>query len=143
MEAIALVPCAQPDLPRKLALEAERATEEVMAKILVEIPLYRALDAGQLADVRENVRDGYLATLEQWAAGQLATPEELQRFRANGATRAAEGRPLPLVLRAYRVSGLGIYDYVVRHPEAQLDAEEERNFARLTMTIVDQLSNEV
>ena len=138
-----LQPCARPDLLDVLAPEADQATEDVMRRILDEIPLYRALDPAQLADVRETVRAGYLATLDLWAAGEPATTEQLQGFRANGATRAAEGRPLPLVLRAYRVSGLGIYDYVVNHPAAQLGTEEERNFARLTMTIVDQMSNEV
>jgi hypothetical protein len=143
VDVVDLQPCAQPELPGELAREADQATDEVMVRILAEIPLYRALDPVQLADVRETVRAGYLATLELWAAGELAAPEQLESFRANGATRAAEGRPLPLVLRAYRVSGLGIYDYVVKHPAARLTAEEERNFARLTMTIVDQMSNEV
>ncbi len=138
-----LHPCRRPDLPVRLRAEIEQATAVVLERVLVEIPLYRVLDPGQLADVRETVRAGYAATLELWAAGRLAAPDELPRFRANGATRAAEGRPLPLVLRAYRVSGLGIYDYVVGHPDVRLDPEEERNFARLTMAFVDQLSNEV
>jgi len=114
-----------------------------MERVLAEIPLYRTLDAVQLADVTETVRAGWTATMQLWAAGRLATPAELERFRANGATRAAGGRPLPLVLRAYRVSGLAIYDYVVNHPAAELTTEDERNFARLTMALVDQLSNEV
>lgn len=143
MDLVELQPCSRPELPRELAAEADAATEEVMGRILTEIPLYRALQEAQLADVRETVRAGYLATLQLWAAGRLAAPDQLDGFRANGATRAAEGRPLPLVLRAYRVSGLSIYDYVVKHPRAKLSAEEERNFARLTMTFVDQLSNEV
>ncbi|WP_354698195.1 hypothetical protein DSM112329_03860 [Paraconexibacter sp. AEG42_29] len=138
-----LHPCRHPDLPARLRDETERATAVVLERVLEEIPLYRTLDPVQLADVRETVRIGYEATLELWAAGRLAAPEQLPPFRDNGATRAAEGRPLPLVLRAYRVSGLGIYDYVVDHPEVRLDPEEERNFARLTMAFVDQLSNEV
>ena len=138
-----LRPCSRPDLPRELALDADRATEEVMSRILAEIPLYRTLDPVQIADVHETVRAGFLAALELWGAGQLASPEQLESFRANGATRAAEGRPLPLLLRSYRVSGLGIYEYVVNHPASHLDAEEERNFARLVMAFVDQLSNEV
>lgn len=138
-----LHPCRQPGLPALLAGETERATAILMDRLVAEIPLYRTLDAVQLADVTETVRAGWTATLELWAAGRLAAPPELQRFRANGATRAAEGRPLPLVLRAYRISGLAIYDYVVTHPAARLAAEDERNFARLTMAFVDQLSNEV
>src|SRR5690348_6316715 len=139
MATVELHPCTLPTLPEELALEADEATDEVMARVLAEIPLYRALDPAQLADVRETVRAGYLAALELWTAGEFATPELLEGFRANGATRAAEGRPLPLVLRAYRVSGLGIYDYVVKRAAPRLDAEEERNFARLTMTLVDQM----
>lgn len=135
--------CREPGLPEQLGRETDFATEVLMERVLEEIPLYRTLDAVQLADVRETVRAGYLAVLELWAVGRMATAGELGRFRANGATRAAEGRPLPLVLRAYRVTGLAIYDYVVEHPDVHLSLEDERNFARLTMAFVDQLSNEV
>lgn len=138
-----LQPCRHDGLPARLAAEADAVTEHLMERVLEEIPLYRTLDPVQLADVRETVRLGYLAALELWATGSLAGPEQVARFRANGATRAAEGRPLPLVLRAYRVTALGIYDHVVGHPDVQLDPEEERNFARLVMAFVDQLSNEV
>jgi PucR C-terminal helix-turn-helix domain len=142
-QAVQINRCGQVGLPDLLAEETERATAELMRRLLDEIPLYRTLDSVQLADVTETVRAGWTSSLKLWAAGRLATPEELRRFRANGATRAAEGRPLPVVLRAYRVSGMAIYDYVVTHPSARLSTEEERNFARLMMTFVDQLSNEV
>ena len=135
--------CGQAGFPDLLAAETDEATAVLMERVLAEIPLYRTLDTVQLADVTETVRAGWMATLELWTVGRLATAEELQRFRSNGASRAAEGRPLPLVLRAYRVSGLAIYDYVVRHPASRLTAQDERNFARLTMAFVDQLSNEV
>lgn len=135
--------CRQEGLPERLALEADAATAVVLDRVLGEIPLYRTLDPVQLADVRETVRTGFVTTLGLWGAGRLPGPDDLRRFRANGATRAAEGRPLSLILRAYRVSGLGIYDYVVTHPDARLDLDEERNFARLVMGFVDQLSNEV
>lgn len=138
-----LQPCRRPELPQRLAGDVGAATDEVLARVLEEIPLYRTLDAVQLADVRATVAAGYHFTLQLWETGQVASPELLRSFRANGSTRAAEGRPLPLVLRAYRVSCLGIYDYIVNHPDADLDAEEERNLARLTMIVVDQLSNEV
>lgn len=138
-----LRPCSDPELPERLELLTERATEDVLGRVLNEIPLYRTLEAGQLADVRATVRAGYVATLRLWKAGSLAGPRQLEQFRANGATRAAEGRPLPLVLRAYRVSGIAIYDWVVEQCDAELDRTEERNFARLTMAFVDQLTNEV
>ena len=138
-----LRPCPQPGLPVRLEREADEATDAVLDRVLEEIPLYRALDAVQLADVRATIRAGYLFTLRLWAAGELLTPEQLEPFRANGATRAAEGRPLPLVLRAYRVSCIGVYDYIVRHPDVRLETEDEQNFARLAMYVVDQLSNEV
>lgn len=139
----ALHPCARPGLSERLALEADAATAEIMPQVLTEIPHYRTLDPDQLADVEQNVRAGFLTTLELWAAGRPASPEQLKPFRVNGATRAAEGRPLPVVLRAYRISGLAIYDYVVARSSPPLDVEEERNFARCVMTFVDQLSNEV
>ncbi len=138
-----LQPCRRPELPQRLALDAEAATDTVLARVLDEIPLYRTLDAAQLADVRATVNLGYRFTLQLWETGRVASPEQLRSFRANGATRAAEGRPLPLVLRAYRISCLGIYDYLVTHPGVDLDADDERNLARLTMIVVDQLSNEV
>lgn len=140
---VGLRPCRQPELVDLLASQTEEATDRLVTRVVEEIPLYRTLDAVQLADVRATVRAGWVATLDLWRSGRLASSEELARFRANGASRAAEGRPLPLVLRAYRVSGLAIYDHVVAHPEARLDPEEERNLARLTMAFVDQLSNEV
>jgi hypothetical protein len=96
-----------------------------------------------MADVEKTVRAGYLATLRLWATGEVPGAEQLRRFRANGATRAAEGRPLPVVLRAYRVSGLAVFDYIVGRCKPPLDADEERNLARLTMIFIDQLSNEV
>ncbi len=54
----------------------------VLERVLEEIPLYRALDAVQLADVRETIRAGYLFTLRLWAAGDLLTSKELERSGA-------------------------------------------------------------
>ena len=132
-----------PELPGELAELADVARDEIVPRVLEEIPHYRTLASDQLADVASNIHAGHLTTLQLWAAGRPAAPEQLRVFRVNGATRAAEGRPLPVVLRAYRVSGIAIYDFVVERCEPPLDVQEERNLARLTMTFVDQLSNQV
>ncbi len=122
---------------------ADAARDEIVPRVLAEIPHYRTLASDQLADVADNVHAGYLATLQLWSAGTTAGPEQLRVFRVNGATRAAEGRPLPVVLRAYRISSLAIFDFILERCDPPLDADEQRNLSRLVMTFVDQLSNEV
>lgn len=143
MASVELHPCPVDGLTERLAQRSDEATDAIVPVVLGEIPHYRTLTPDQLLDVQNMVRAGYLAALALWAAGRPANPDQLRPFRANGATRAAEGRPLPVVLRAYRVSALAIYDFVIEQTSGLLDAGQERNFARIVMTFVDQLSNEV
>jgi len=111
--------------------------------LLREIPLYAALSEAELDDVRSNIRDGFLATTHVWETGRLADARLLARFRAIGATRAAEGRSLQVVLRAYRVSALRMYDFILERASGELDQDEQVNFARVLMGFLDQLSDVV
>lgn len=135
-------PCSTPALVRRVAARADRATELMSDLLLSEVPHYRTLSTEQLNDVRATLRNGFSAAMVLWHQGRLAHANELGHFRANGAARAAEGRPLPSVLRAYRVGTLGAFEFVIREIGSELSADEVANFARIVLGFGDQLSDE-
>ena len=65
---------------------------------------------------------------------------DLQRFRGIGAARALDGRPLPVVLRAYRVAGSTVTDLVAARARKRLSVDDALALARLWMASIDALS---
>jgi hypothetical protein len=135
--------CGVAGLPGQVAARAAEATERTAEILLREIPHYRTLSLPEQTEAWGVVAFGFRATTMLWAAGRLATPEELRPFRGNGATRAAQGRPLAAVLRAYRLASLSLFDFVLDIAGDRIDQAEVANLARISMLFVDQLCDEV
>jgi hypothetical protein len=142
-QAVAIAPSARPDVPLRLAETAETAGERMTALVLREIPHYRTLNRAQLAEVQRIESEGFKASMVLWREGRLARREELAPFRATGAARAAEGRPLAAVLRAYRLGGMAAFEYVIERCGDELGVVEAANYAVLVMAFIDQLCDVV
>ncbi|MFD9324916.1 PucR family transcriptional regulator [Streptomyces sp. NPDC060065] len=69
-------------------------------------------------------------------------PSDLRRFRGIAGARAADGRPVQAVLRAYRVAGAVLTEEIgARAP--QLAAADAFTLARMLLTTLDTLSEEM
>ncbi|MDV7987366.1 helix-turn-helix domain-containing protein [Rhodococcus sp. IEGM 1374] len=99
------------------------------------IPVYRNLHGPQLADVEAIAYWSLRRLMTLWAGGDPALDErDHSRFRAIGAARAADGRPLADVLRAYRVAS----SVFVRHVTTEyLEALEPPDIAELSLGVLD------
>jgi|SRR5579884_445036 len=142
-QAVVIAPSSLPDLPLRLAKTAEAVGERMTALVLREIPHYRTLNRVQLADVQRIESEGFKASMVLWREGRLARRQELAPFRATGAARAAEGRPLAAVLRAYRLGGIAAFKYVIDCCGDELGVGEAANYAVLVMGFIDQLCDVV
>ncbi|MGA5699223.1 PucR family transcriptional regulator [Peterkaempfera bronchialis] len=129
----------------------ERVRQEILAEVgpavdtLVEavrrdVPAYRALDGSRLPEVRAIATWVLTRSLELWVGGGDFTPAELARFRAIGAARAADGRPLPAVLRAYRVAATALLDHLSAHTADLLEVQDVLALTRLWLSGLDALS---
>ncbi|OZC59563.1 hypothetical protein CH276_20715 [Rhodococcus sp. 06-470-2] len=99
------------------------------------IPVYRTLDGPQSADVEAIAYWSLRRLMTLWAGGDPALDgRDHSRFRAIGAARAADGRPLADVLRAYRVAS----SVFVRHVATEyLDALDPPDIADLSLGVLD------
>ena len=111
--------------------------------ILAEIPAYRALDDRQLAEVKAIATWLLRRVIDLWVDGSELAPDDLARVRGIGAARAADGRPLPGVLRAYRVASNAAIDRIVERAESLLSVPDTIAFARLWLTSFDQLTEAI
>lgn len=108
------------------------------------IPAYRDLHGPQLADVEAIAFWSLRRLITLWSDGSVVVDQRDQsRFRAIGAARASDGRPLTDVLRAYRVAS----SMFLRHVgEAYLDDLDPSDVVELSVTVleaVDAISEEI
>ncbi|WP_338887286.1 helix-turn-helix domain-containing protein [Rhodococcus sovatensis] len=108
------------------------------------IPAYRDLHGAQLADVEAIAFWSLRRLITLWSDGSVVVDQRDQsRFRAIGAARASDGRPLTDVLRAYRVAS----SVFLRHVgEAYLDDLDPSDVVELSVTVleaVDAISEEI
>lgn len=129
---------------RRLVLERVDELGELMLQaILAEIPAYRALDPRQLAEVKAIATWLLRRLIDLWVSGSELAPEDLARVRGIGAARAVDGRPLPSVLRAYRVASNLAIGLIGEQAEALLSVPGTVAFARLWLTSFDQLTEAI
>jgi hypothetical protein len=119
-----------------------RVVEAVVAAIHEQVPVYAALDDSRLPEVRAIAAWGLDRLLHLWATDSALDPADLRRFRGIAAARAADGRPVQAVLRAYRVAATVLTDEIAaRAPD--LAAADAFALARMLLNALDTLSEEM
>jgi hypothetical protein len=119
-----------------------RVVETIVAAVHDQVPVYAALDDSRLPEVRAIAAWGLERLLHLWATDGTLEMADLRRFRGIAAARAADGRPVQAVLRAYRVAGTVLTDEIAARAP-RLTAEDAFALARMLLTALDTLSEEM
>ncbi|WP_369264624.1 PucR family transcriptional regulator [Streptomyces sp. R35] len=119
-----------------------RVVEAIVAAVHEQVPVYAALDDSRLPEVRAIAAWGLERLLHLWATDGTLGPADLRRFRGIAAARAADGRPVQAVLRAYRVAGTVLTDEIAARAP-RLTAADAFALARMLLTTLDTLSEEM
>ncbi|MEU6075634.1 helix-turn-helix domain-containing protein [Micromonospora sp. NPDC047074] len=125
---------------RRLVEHGGGVDERVIAAVRREVPAYATISPTQLAETRAIAAWAIRRLIEMWIDDSRLTAADLQRFRGIGAARAADGRPLFAVLRAYRVAAVEISDLVIDLAAGGLALSDVVALNRTLLTSVDQLS---
>lgn len=114
----------------------------MIAAVREQVPAYAVLDDGRLQEVRAIAAWALERMLHLWVTDSDLTPADLRRLRGIAAARAADGRPMSAVLRAYRVATTVLTDKVAAcmPPPSATDAFA---LARMALTTLDTLSEEM
>lgn len=131
---------ARADVREALVRDLPATVEAVVGRIRGEIPAYAALSDGQLAEVSAIASWGLRRVLDLWVADQRLSAADVRRFEGIGAVRALDGRPLPGVLRAYRLAGRSIFEIVTQRAGSDLAVADVLALTELWMATVDGLS---
>ncbi|MFD8504764.1 hypothetical protein ACFV2L_18885 [Streptomyces sp. NPDC059687] len=119
-----------------------RVVAAVVEAVNTQVPVYAALDDSRLPEVRAIAAWGVDRLLDLWASDGTLGPADLRRFRGIAAARAADGRPVQAVLRAYRVAAAVVTDEVAARAH-HLTAKDGLSLARVLLTALDTLSEEM
>ncbi|MFC4785471.1 helix-turn-helix domain-containing protein [Nocardioides sp. MAHUQ-72] len=125
---------------RAISGDLARVVPDVVATIREQIPAYATLSPAQVEEVSAIAGWATSRILRLWVEDGELAPADVQRFRGIGAARALDGRPLPVVLRAYRVAGTRITDLVAEIGGDRLTVDDALALARLWMASIDTLS---
>ncbi|GAA1004129.1 PucR family transcriptional regulator [Nocardiopsis tropica] len=124
-----------------MARERAGLVERIVAEVYAEVPAYRALHGSQLEEVRAIT--GWLVSrsMELWVAGETRLPpDDVERLRGIGRSRAADGRSIGAVVRAHRVGSVAAVRAVSEHGADGLDAADVFALGELWLTSIDQIS---
>ncbi|MEU4083510.1 PucR family transcriptional regulator [Streptomyces aureus] len=119
-----------------------RVVEAIVAAVHEQVPVYAALDDSRLPEVRAIAAWGLERLLHLWATDGTLGAADLRRFRGIASARAADGRPVRAVLRAYRVAGTVLTDEVAARAPG-LGADDAFALARMLLVSLDTLSEEM
>ncbi|WP_246594184.1 helix-turn-helix domain-containing protein [Streptomyces auratus] len=119
-----------------------RVAASIVTAVRAQVPAYAALDDGRLHEVRAIAAWALERMLQLWATDGALTPADLRRFRGIAAARAADGRPVQAVLRAYRVAATVLTDEVAACTPAP-DAPDAFALVRMALTTLDTLAEEM
>ncbi|MCD0484377.1 helix-turn-helix domain-containing protein [Streptacidiphilus sp. ASG 303] len=125
---------------REVMADPGPLVEALVGAVRSQVPAYRALDGSRLPEVRAIAAWVLARSLELWVDGGCFTTADLARFRGIGAARAADGRPLPAVLRAYRVAATALLEHLSARTAGLLEPDDVFALARLWLTALDSLS---
>ncbi|WP_020667315.1 PucR family transcriptional regulator [Amycolatopsis nigrescens] len=124
----------------ELTPNLSEAGRQLVATVVETIPAYRSLDPAQLAEVSAIAAWTFGLVLDSWVQDTPLEPRDLHRFRGIGAARAADGRPLAAVLRAYRVATGTATELIMEHGRDRLEIEDVLDLTRLWTVVLDELS---
>jgi hypothetical protein len=125
---------------QRIMVDLPTTVDTLVAAVTDEIPAYRALAPEQLDEVGAIAGWATSRILDLWVRGTTLDAADLNRFKGIGAARAMDGRPLPVVLRAYRVAAARVIDLVVERGENRLTVDDVMALTRLWLASVDALS---
>ncbi|MFF4729536.1 PucR family transcriptional regulator [Streptomyces mirabilis] len=135
-------PVAAREHVRQEMVADPRVVAAIVSAVHEQVPVYAALDDSRLPEVRAIAAWGLERLLHLWVTDGALEPSDLRRFRGIAAARAADGRPVQAVLRAYRVAATVLTDEIaVRAP--RLAAADAFALARMLLTALDTLSEEM
>ncbi|MFD0548505.1 PucR family transcriptional regulator [Streptomyces rectiviolaceus] len=120
---------------RQELLADPRLVEAVVDAVHEQVPAYTALDGSRFPEATDLL-------LDHWVTDGAIGDAELRRFRGIAAARAADGRPLQAVLRAYRVAAAVLADEVAARAP-QLSAKDAFALTQLLLTAMDTISEEM
>ncbi|WP_370617662.1 PucR family transcriptional regulator [Mumia sp. Pv 4-285] len=128
------------DVQRTVARDADRVTARVIGVVLQEIPAYAHVSATQRDEIAAIASWALQRTVEMWVDESSMTAADLRRFRGIGVARATDGRPLPAILRAYRIAAVESADLIVELGAGTLDVSDLVALNRTMLVGVDELS---
>lgn len=131
---------ARADIRDEIFGRLDEFAHDVIASIRKHIPAYAALSQEQLSEVTAIAQWATTRILQEWAVGGALSEADVQRFKGIGAARALDGRPLPGVLRAYRLAGILITELVEEVGGPRLTVTDAMALSRLWMASIDTLS---
>ncbi len=118
-------------------------TADVVAEVQRAVPAYRRLTDDQLSDMTAITTWALVRLLEAWRSDGGLDDGDRARFRAIGAARAEDGRPLPAVLRSYRVAAALAVVRVMELGSGSLDTADLRVLTRVVLALTDELTEAV
>lgn len=127
---------------RQELLADPRLVEAVVDAVHEQVPAYKALDGNRFPEVRAIAAWATDRLLEHWVTDGTIADADLRRFRGIAAARAADGRPLQAVLRAYRVAAAVLADEVAARAPL-LSTKDAFALAQLLLTAMDTISEEM
>ncbi|MFC6148713.1 MULTISPECIES: helix-turn-helix domain-containing protein [Mumia] len=125
---------------RAVARDADQVTARVIGVVLREIPAYAHVSPTQRDEIAAIASWALQRTVEMWVDESSMTASDLRRFRGIGAARATDGRPLPAILRAYRIAAVESADLIVELGAGTLDVTDVAALNRTMLVGVDELS---
>jgi hypothetical protein len=135
-------PSAVRERVRQEMVADPRVVESIVAAVHAHVPVYAALDDSRLPEVRAIAAWGLERLLHLWVTDGTLGPADLRRLRGIAAARAADGRPVQAVLRAYRVAGTVLTEEVAARAP-RLAAADAFALARMLLSTLDTLSEEM
>jgi hypothetical protein len=127
---------------RQELLADPRLVEAVVDAVHEQVPAYTALDGSRFPEVRAIAAWATDRLLDQWVTDGSTGAADLRRFRGIAAARAADGRPLQAVLRAYRVAAAVLADEVAARAP-QLSTKDAFALTQLLLRAMDTIAEEM
>jgi len=117
-------PCRHPDVLRALRRSSPRVAERVAAQLRTAIPLYAALPDAARHETTTTIAGLWTLVLDLWEQGRLARGDELAPYPLFAVRWGEAQRPLPVVLRAWRVGGAEMLEVILAVGRDRLDAAD-------------------